>query len=123
MEKQPIELDSHSIGHCPLYKFPHFLCRISEEEKTSPTSLFSYYQRLLECNHYTSYNFLITRDYMMLVPRSCVFSWLVGLFLGVMGTFRHKQFRVRWKLFCEERRNATQTKGNWSVESAPECSC
>lgn len=59
----------------------------------------------------------------MLVPRSCVFSWLVGLFLGVMGTFRHKQFRVRWKLFCKERRNATQTKGNWSVESAPECSC
>ncbi|KNB45282.1 ATP adenylyltransferase [Blastocystis sp. subtype 4] len=69
-------LDRNSLCQCPVYCFDHVLCHISSY--TDPISLYKQYSDMLQYmsekrdkkgKSMTSYNFLLLKEWMLLVPR------------------------------------------------------
>ena len=99
MERQ--SCSSSSTETCQVYDFPHALCHIEEEEKSSPEALLHHYQKLLESMPQQSYDFLLAREWMMVVPRCRVGIALLSD-LGILGRLQYKQFGICGQLFCQK---------------------
>lgn len=85
MLQSPTNYDSSSC-QCSLYDFPHSLLPLSKEALRTPSQLLHIYNQLLEDvtkkwlkNHSVldSYNLLLMKEWMMIIPRSQVVKFIV----------------------------------------------